>query len=301
MLPVPIAPPYQLIETRHGLMLVNPNDLYMGQSFLRYGECCEREIQVLLQLLSHPQTLPGTVIEVGSNMGVHTVPLARELARQNRQMLALEPQPVIFRQLCSNLAINGLMNVTALPCACGAESGQLAFVTPNYLAPGNFGGIAMSSSPRRPLAQPVPCRTLDSLAPGEPVALIKADVEGHELRVLKGAQQILSSFHPILYVENDRIENSAPLIDFLLANGYRLWWHTTQAFNPQNFLHADHNIYGDVCLINMLGLHPAHKMTIDGLPEITDPSQHPLKDLTPARQDVQQTQEPAHTPCATPR
>ena len=295
MSPAPIAPPYQLTQTRHGLMLVNPNDIYMGQSFLRYGECCQREIQVLLQLLSHPQSLPGIAIEVGSNMGVHTIPIARELACQNRQMLALEPQPVIFQQLCANLALNGLMNVTALPYACGAEPGQLAFQTPDYRAPGNFGGTAMSSPPGAALSHSVPSHTLDSLVPGEAVSLLKIDAEGHELRVLKGAQRLLSRSRPILYVENDRIEESQRLIEWLSELGYRLWWHITQAFNPGNFLHAERNIYGDLCFINMLGIHPAHNMTIDGLPEITDPSNHPLK---PASEDAPQTPELAHTPYA---
>jgi len=294
---ISIAAPYQLTQSRHGLMLVNPNDIYMGQSFLRYGECCEREIQVLLQLLSHPQSLPGMVIEVGSNMGVHTIPLARELARQNRKMLALEPQPVIFQQLCANLALNGLMNVTALPYACGAEPGQPAFQTPDYRAPGNFGGTAMSSPPGAALSKSVPCHTLDSLVPSAPVALLKIDVEGHELRVLKGAQLLLSRSQPILYVENDRIVESQPLIEWLLAQGYRLWWHITQAYNPDNFLHAERNIYSDVCFINMLGIHPVHNMTIEGLPEITDPTNHPLKQ---ASEDAPQTPELAHTPYAAP-
>jgi hypothetical protein len=31
-------PPYQLVDTRHGPMLANPNDIYVGQALLRYGE-----------------------------------------------------------------------------------------------------------------------------------------------------------------------------------------------------------------------------------------------------------------------
>jgi hypothetical protein len=61
----PIAPPYQLGSTSHGTMLANSNDVYMGQAFLRYGECCEIEIRLLLSLLK----VPGMVIEVGANMG----------------------------------------------------------------------------------------------------------------------------------------------------------------------------------------------------------------------------------------
>lgn len=48
---VAIAAPYQLVATRHGTILVNPNDIYMGQAYLRYEECCEQEVAVLLSLL----------------------------------------------------------------------------------------------------------------------------------------------------------------------------------------------------------------------------------------------------------
>jgi FkbM family methyltransferase len=261
-------------------MLVNRNDIYMGQSLLRYGECCQFEIDLLLRLIA-PQgpAASGLVIEAGSNMGVHTIPLARELARQSRSMLAFEPQPVIFQQLCANLALNGLMNVTAYPYACGDSAGIVSFQTPDYLSPGNFGGTAMSSTPApqsQTQAQTVPCCPLDSFVHDAPVALIKIDVEGHELRVLHGAQNILSRSRPILYVENDRIDQSSELIQWLLTHDYRLWWHITPAFNPDNFLHLQQNFYGDVSFVNMLGVHRSRNITIQGLPEITDPALHPL-------------------------
>jgi len=288
-------------------MLVNPNDIFMGQSFLRYGECCEHEIQTLLQFLSHPQRLPGMVVEVGSNMGVHTIPLARELARQGRSLLAFEPQPVIFQQLCANLALNGLMNVAAFPYACSAQSGTLCFDPPDYRSSGNFGGTILRNVPANSLSTPstsVPCFPLDTLVPELPVALIKIDVEGHELRVLQGAERIVTRSHPILYVENDRVDQSPQLIGWLLNQGYRLWWHITRAFNPANMRNNQHNIYGDVSLMNMLCLHPSHNITLEGLPEIIGTEDHPLTSglaksvFTPAAANAGQTREPGGTPCA---
>jgi len=57
-------------------------------------------------------------------------------------MLALEPQPIIFQQLCANLAINGLLNVSALSYACGKESEVVSFEVPDYRSRGNFGGTS---------------------------------------------------------------------------------------------------------------------------------------------------------------
>lgn len=278
---VSVGPHYQLVPTRHGSMLVNRNDVFMGQSFLHYGECCQFEIDLLLQLLALPNASGGIVIEAGSNMGVHTIPLAQFLATQGRSMLAFEPQQVIFQQLSANLALNGLMNATALPYACSAQPGTLRFEEPNYTQPGNFGGTALTASATvTHRTRTVACFPLDEVVathfPAQPVALIKIDVEGHELQVLQGAQSILNRHHPILYLENDRVEHSEALIRWLFTQNYRLWWHVTSAFNPRNYLQNPENIYPNIVFPNMIAIHPTRNITLNGLEEITDPTQHPL-------------------------
>jgi FkbM family methyltransferase len=273
-----IAAPYQLVSARHGTMLVNSNDIYMGQAYLRYGECCEDEINLLLSLLR----FPGLVIDVGANMGAHTVPLAAELARQGRTMLALEPQPVIFQQLCANLALNGLMNVLALPYACGSQAGVVSFAAPDYRQQGNFGGVSMSAQGGISAVVTAPCQPLDEIVQQNLVALIKIDVEGFELEVLKGARNSIARCHPALYVENDRVEKSAPLIQWLMDRDYRLWWHIAALYNSNNFLGNNENVYGNTGSFNMLCLHRDCPLKIEGSTEITDASLHPMAAIAPA-------------------
>lgn len=273
-----IADPYELTETRHGPMLVNRNDFYMGKALLLYGECCELESRFILTLLRNP----GLVIEVGSNMGIHTIPMAQFLAAQGRTMLALEPQPVIFQQLCANLALNGLMNVRALPYACGRENGAVTFEIPDYAQPGNFGGTSMKAEPapadapaaRRELVQ---CVRLDNLVADGPVGVIKIDVEGFEQHVLEGSEGILSRCHPLLYVENDRREQSPALIQWLFDHEYRLWWHLPPLFNPQNFRGVHENFYSGVVSLNMLGVHRSVQTPEMGIPEVLDVNEDPLR------------------------
>jgi len=273
-----IAAPYRLVPARHGTMLVNCNDIFMGQSYLRYGECCEHEVEVLLSLLR----FPGMVIDVGANMGVHTVPVATELARQGRTMLAFEPQPVIFQQLCANLALNGLMNVLALPYACGSEPGVVSFTAPDYRHLGNFGSVSMSAQGGISAVVTAPCHTLDEIVQEAPVALIKIDVEGFELEVLKGAKNVIARSRPAMYVENDRVEKSAPLIQWLLDRGYRLYWHSAALYNSDNFLGNKENVYDTTASFNMLCLHRDRHITVEGSQEILDTSFHPLAALAPA-------------------
>ncbi|MFM0400991.1 FkbM family methyltransferase [Paraburkholderia aspalathi] len=117
---VPLGAHTQLVQTRHGWMLANPNDFYLGRALIEYGECSELESAVLRQLLVQP----GIVVEVGANIGVHTIMLAREAQARRQVLVAFEPQPVIFQNLCANLAANGVRNVLAWPYACGAAPGR---------------------------------------------------------------------------------------------------------------------------------------------------------------------------------
>jgi FkbM family methyltransferase len=195
-------------------------------------------------------------------------------------MLVLEPQPVLFQQLCANLALNGLMHVRALPFAGGATDGEVCFETPDYESTGNFGAATML--PRLPgstdgRTQAVPCYRLDTLVREEQVALIKLDVEGAELDVLRGAEAIVQRDRPVLYLENDRVALSEALIAWLFAHGYRLWWYLAPLFHENNFLGNKENIYGDLVSMNMIALHPAHGAVVDGLPEVLHADEHPLK------------------------
>jgi len=58
---------------RHGVFLFNRKDLMVGRALNLYGEWCEGELHVLHQLIS----TGAVVIDVGANIGTHTVPFAR--------------------------------------------------------------------------------------------------------------------------------------------------------------------------------------------------------------------------------
>jgi FkbM family methyltransferase len=265
-----VAEPYTLVQARHGWMLANPSDFYIGKAMLEYGEYAEIEGQFLSQLFVRP----GAVVEVGANVGTHTVALARQAAQQRREMFAFEPQPFIFQNLCANLALNGITNVRAWPWACGAKAETVYFSSPDYNAPGNFGGVSMHASPaNQDIA--IPCVRLDDVLADHPVGLIKIDVEGFELHTLHGAVSLLAASRPVLYLENDRDDKSQALIEWLWSQDYRLWWHIPQLFNPANFFGIQENIYGNAASFNMLALPREADIPVIGLPEVTDATYHP--------------------------
>ncbi len=270
--PVGVARPYQLVQARHGVMLVNANDFYMGRAMIEYGECCEIEAQLLHQLLP---VRPGKVVEIGANLGIHSVPLAQALAAQSRELVVFEPQPFIFQNLCANLALNGLTNVTAWPWACGAQRETVYFARPDYQAQGNFGGIAVSAT-AQPDSVAVPCVRLDEVLDEAPVSLLKIDVEGYELAALRGAVNVIQRSRPLLYVENDRVDQSQALIEWLWSHDYQLFWHIPPLYNPHNFFGKTENIYGTVGSFNMVGFPKELGINVNGLREIVSATEHPL-------------------------
>lgn len=236
-------PPLRLVRGRHGLFLVNDNDYYIGRSLLEYGEYSELEMKTLAQLC-----FPGKdVIEIGANIGSLSVPLAKIQRDLVRRLMVVEPVPVIFNNLCANLALNGLDNVVTCNVACADVAGDF-FVPPiDFAKQGNFGGIELSIQRRSVQDLRVPRIPLDALVPeGFDVGLIKIDVEGCELDVLKGAAETIASGRPALYLENDRRDKSAVLIDWLWQADYQLWWDVPPIFNQDNFFGKTENQFASV-------------------------------------------------------
>ncbi len=263
--------PYRLVDARHGRFLVSPHDVYLGRAVILYGEYGEIEWQFLEQLMQDGKD----AVEVGANIGTHTVSMARKLARMGRRLLAVEPQPVVFQNMCANLALNGLLNVVAENAACSDAPGWLTFEAPDYSRENNSGGVFMREDGGG--SQRIRSVPLDQLVPGDfDVGLIKIDVEGFEQKVLEGATGTIARCRPAIYLENDRVERSKALIEWLWAAGYKLWWHIPPLFNPGNFAGKSENIYGNVASFNMLALPNETAIAVQGLTPVEDAGAHPL-------------------------
>jgi FkbM family methyltransferase len=242
--------------------------MYVGRALIEYGEYSEKEWLLLAQLCQAGHV----VVEVGANTGVHTVSLAKAVG-PNGLVIAIEPQPFVYQNLCANIALNSLTNVVAMQCGCAERPGQLIVPPIDYAKTGNFGGVSLHETGP---GTRIDVHRLDDLFRWPTLRLLKIDVEGMEQKVLSGAQHAIEKFKPTLYVENDRVANSPSLIEFLWDLGYSMWWHITPLFDNENYFKEKENIYGTVASINMLCIHRDHKANIAGLPAVTDSIYHPL-------------------------
>jgi FkbM family methyltransferase len=263
-----------LVRGRHGLFLANRYDYYLGYALIRYGEFSELEGQFLCSLVQ-----PGdVVVEVGSNIGALTIPLAQRVGLHGK-VIAIEAQPAIFQYLCANIALNGLFNVATHQCGCGADYESMYIPKMNYAATGkqNFGGVSLSKQDTYGVA--VKVVPLDDLIEDLPnVKLLKLDVEGMEGDVLTGATKTILRHRPGMYIENDRPEKSQALIEQIMGLDYRLWWHFPQLFNPNNYFGVNENDYGNIVSLNMLCLPREESIHVNGLLEITNSTRHPLRE-----------------------
>ena len=260
---------HRVVRGRHGDFLYNHHDVYIGRSMEKYGEFSEQEVDLFRQICR-----PGdVVIEVGSNIGAHTVPLA-QMVGTGGMVVACEPQATVFQVLCGNIALNNLTNVHTRHVAVGDAEGQIVVPNIDYRRENNFGGLGLEDHHR---GYNVPLITLDGSAEVPRLRLLKIDVEGMESQVIRGAEQLVQRYRPAIYVENDRIDRSPPLIEQLQAFEYKLFWHLPPLFNPVNFAGDPENIFGNVVSVNMLCVPSENASQINGLKQVSDPNEHPMR------------------------
>lgn len=172
---------------------------------------------------------PGMVVfDLGAHHGFYTL-LAANLVGPTGKVIAFEPSPSERRKLIWHIHLNRCHQVKVEPFALSDREGTMEF----YLTRDNS---ANSLSP--PEISPivgkviVPVTTLDAYCQSngiERIDLVKMDVEGAELLVLKGARQVLSKMRPVIIMEVSHRTtarfgyNPQTIRDFLHERGFVLF------------------------------------------------------------------------------
>ena len=138
-----------------------------------------------------------TFIDVGANIGVHVADAARVVGARGR-VIAIEPNPENCRLLLLTVEKNNLHNVTLVPSAL-ADVGEWTWFGTHI---GSNGGLLHSNSETlaKGFGCVVPVRRLDDIAPTN-TKLIKIDVEGAEISVLRSGLTTLQRDRPSIIME----------------------------------------------------------------------------------------------------
>jgi FkbM family methyltransferase len=218
----------EVVPSRFGPMLLNRNDLYIFNGIRETGVWSGDELDLLGQLIAPGQT----VLDVGANMGTHTLAFCNFVGPTGR-VHAFEPQRIMYQAMVASVALNSWTNVHTHMTLVGAKKGAMRLPGVSYDTPSNFG--MMTLAPDRDRAETL--TYLDD-QPGEEVAMItvdslnlaachviKIDVEGMEIDVLRGAAKTIKAHRPLIYMECQPDERSKSALKLLKSMGYATWWH----------------------------------------------------------------------------
>lgn len=162
------------------------------------------EIYGALQYDRHPDFVVQsgwTVFDVGANIGVFTV----LLAKQGAKVFSFEPNPDSCSRLSRNVATNNLSDrVRVFPTALGDKHGTGKLCVING---GTTGGMIAPLNGNSASGVEVPIATLDevasSLSPST-IDLMKIDAEGSEVAILRGGEQTLDRVQRIIVEYHSR-------------------------------------------------------------------------------------------------
>jgi len=189
------------------------------------------------------------VLDIGANLGAYAIPLAQKIAAANGTIFAFEPQRIVCYQLCGNVILNRLDNVQVFQTAIGAADEVISIPNVDYARSANIGGFSLDPTlnGRGAIAEAggtvdVTMMKLDSIPLARVPALIKIDVEGAELDVLKGAERTIreSNFPPLLleaWTNDWFVERREALLRYLSSVGY-VWFLIGDEVVAQNPAHG---------------------------------------------------------------
>lgn len=167
-----------------------------------------------------------TVIDVGANVGVYTFSAAQRVGETGK-VIAIEPFKACVNCLQETSRINQLPWVKIYEAAASDHCGSAKLSLHNA---SELNEVISDNSPNYDLANTVTiqCLTLDSLIETENLTRVdwlKIDAEGHEIKVLQGAERLLTEFKPNIIYENiaGAHGSNGAIMEYIQAKGYQVY------------------------------------------------------------------------------
>src|ERR1700687_4430453 len=216
-------------------------DISQGIDFAIYlGGMFERATAIPWAKLTEPSSL---VLDIGANIGAHTLHLASLVGPQGRVM-AFEPTDFAFRKLRRNLDLNPSLasRVEAFHCfLTGSDGASVPNAIYSSWPLAVEAGLHAKHLGREMQTEQAQARSLDSIISeraDRKVQLVKLDVDGFECDVLRGATALLRDVRPIFVMElapyllEERGLSLDELLSYFIPNGYRFYDERTQKQLP---------------------------------------------------------------------
>lgn len=197
------------------------------------------------------------IIDVGAHAGQFTKLFSTIVP--NGRVYAFEPGSYARSILNKVILLHHLNNVTQINKGLGESSKEEHLIMPVKKS-GSLGfGLSHlrgeSQDVKNTISETINIITLDAFAESESlerINLIKADIEGWEMQLLRGAKSIIKKWHPVLTLEVNRLflaragNTPEELWDFLIENGYEIFRLSYSAENKLLAIPSPEPIDGNI-------------------------------------------------------
>jgi FkbM family methyltransferase len=189
----------------------------LDYGYIRNGSIAERRVpehEIIEWVFDNFITIDKTFVDIGAHIGTYSW----ILGTQSKKVYAFEPTKSIYNILCANIALHNLSSKTeAHQVALSSQRKKMTFFE-NSEDGGTNGLMACNDYIDK---YEIEVKTLDDYNI-ENIGIIKIDVEGHELEVLRGATQTLrnNGYPPLLFECWDNPNWKDPLWSFLKELDY---------------------------------------------------------------------------------
>jgi FkbM family methyltransferase len=171
--------------------------------------------------------------DIGANVGFYSI--AASVINQNLEIMCFEPNSNCFRQLQRNMEINAnnisMQQITVYNIALGeSEESGMKFFVPRFTGTGGGSFKNLHAEEGTATEIIVDTSTLDAFASSPfSIDLIKVDVEGSELSVIKGGLETIQRDRPTIFIELLRKwmapfgHHPQDVLDLLFIEGYECY------------------------------------------------------------------------------
>lgn len=189
------------------------------------------------------------VLDIGTNYGTTILQFAKQTGSHG-QVYGFEPVPINYSVCRENIKLNSFTNILVENIGLGSKEGSFFLVVDNE---SNRGMNRICENGKGKDSHEVKIIRLDDWVKGnsiEIINLIKIDVEGFEMEVLKGGEQTLRKHHPLLFIELDDTNlaqqntSAKELVGFMNRLNYTIYHSETkkQIFETDNFTDCHYDV-----------------------------------------------------------
>ncbi|MEL7253630.1 MAG: FkbM family methyltransferase [Pseudomonadota bacterium] len=212
------------VEGRHVFFAVtHPNDTIQG-THARTGFYEPEELEIIRGAFRKG----GRFVDIGANVGNHSIFVGLFLAPG--EIVAIEPNPVVYKLFINNMLLNGLDPIVDMSFLGMGMSETASDGFGMNFRERNIGGGRMAEG-----KGDIATIRGDDMIGDRRADFIKIDVEGMEMQVLRSLEATVTRDHPRIFIEVDN-ENRADFDAWVEAHGYRKAADFKRYKTNENFL-----------------------------------------------------------------